>query len=86
MLKNENIAKDATLLVTFEITCWLKLKMRPLDASMHLCIYVFIYCKLSTTTTRKKFRVKNIYQKGELCLYRTISLNLLTQKSKVFNE
>ena len=66
MLKNENIAKDATLLVTFEITCWLKLKMRPLDASMHLCIYVFIYYKLSTTTTQKRFRAKIYISKGRI--------------------
>ena len=66
MLKNENIAKDATLLVTFEITCWLKLKMRPLDASMHLCIYVFICCKLSTTTTQKRFRAKKYISKGRI--------------------
>jgi len=66
MLKKENIAKDATLLVTFEITCWLKLKMQPLDASMN---YLFIYCILLTTTTQKRFRAKNIYIKRVNCAY-----------------
>ena len=66
MLKNENIAKDATLLVTFEITCWLKLKMRPLDASMYLCLHLL---QIINNNNTKKVQSKKNYIKRANCAY-----------------
>jgi hypothetical protein len=60
MLKNENITKDTTLLVTFEITCW------PLDASMYLCLHLLHIINNNDT---KKIQSKNIYIKRANCSY-----------------
>ena len=56
---------------------------------MHRCIYASMSSSTANYQQRrhkKGSEQKNKYQKGELCLYRTNSLNLLTQKSMVFYE
>ena len=55
-----------------------------IDASMYLCLHLLHI--INNNDTKKVQSKKYIYQKGELCLYRTNSLNLLTQKSMVFYE